>query len=98
MLSKLKSGFRPNEQDYDKITKNNICKIDDPVIKAARDLAWNKALYVAEKIHPVLGSVVHLANTIRQIREKHVVHSRSAKCGGILGNTNPDIVDFLAVF
>ena len=79
MLSKSKSGFMPNEHDLEKITKNNSCKMDDPVKKAARNLAWNKAQYVAEKIHPVLGSVVHLANTIRQIREKHLVCSRSTK-------------------
>ena len=79
MLSKLKSGFMPNQRDYDTIATNNSCKMEDPVKKAARDLAWDKVQYVAEKIHPVLGSVVHWANTIRQIREKHVVHSRSKK-------------------
>ena len=79
MLSKFKTDFMPNQRDYDKIATNNGCKMDNPVEKAARDLAWNKAQYVAEKIHPVLGSVIHLANTIRQIREKHLVRSRSTQ-------------------
>ena len=79
MLSKLKSGFIPNQRDYDKIATNNSCKMEDPVKKAARDFAWEKAQNVAEKVHPVLGSIVHLANTIRQIREKHLVHCRSTK-------------------
>ena len=79
MLFKFKSDFMPNERDYGKIPTNKSYKMDDPVKKAARDLAWNKAQYVAEKIHPVLGSVVHLANTIRQIREKHLVRCRSTK-------------------
>ena len=79
MLFKFKSGFIPNERDYGKIATNKSCKMEDPVEKAARDLAWNKAQYVAEKIHPVLGSVIHLANTIRQIREKHLVRCRSTK-------------------
>ena len=79
MLFKFKSGFMPNERDHGKIGMNKSCKMEDPVEKAARDLAWNKAQYVAEKIHPVLGSVVHLANTIRQIREKHLVRCRSTK-------------------
>ena len=79
MLSKFKTDFMPNQRDYDKLATNNSCKMESPFEKAARDLAWNKAQYVAEKIHPVLGSVVHLANTIRQIREKHVVRSHSRK-------------------
>ena len=79
MLSKFKTGFMPNQRDYDKIATINSCKMEDPVEKAARDLAWNKAQYVAEKIHPVLGSVVHLANTIRQIREKHLIRVQSPK-------------------
>ena len=79
MLSKFKTDFMPNQRDYDTIATNNSCKMEDPVEKAARDLAWNKAQYVAEKTHPVLGSIVHLTNTIRQICEKHVVHSRSKK-------------------
>ena len=79
MLSKFKTGFMPNQRDYGKIATHNSCKMEDPAEKAARDLVWNKAQYIAEKIHPVLGSVVHLANTIRQIREKHLVRNRSTK-------------------
>ena len=79
MLSKFKTDFMPNQRDYEKLATNNSCKMASPFEKAARDLAWNKAQYVAEKIHPVLGSVVHLANTIRQIREKHLVRSRSTQ-------------------
>ena len=79
MLSKFKTDFMPNQRDYEKLATNNSCKMASPFEKAARDLAWNKAQYVAEKIHPVLGSVVHFANTIRQIREKHLVRSRSTK-------------------
>ena len=79
MLSKFKTGFMPNQRDYDKIATNNSCKAESPFEKVGRDLAWNKAQYVAEKIHPVLGSVVHFANTIRQIREKHLVRNRSTK-------------------
>lgn len=69
----------PNQRDYDTIATNNSCKMEDSVKKAARDLAWNKAQYFAEKIHPVLGSVVLWANTIRQIREKHLVRGQSPK-------------------
>ena len=41
MLSKFKTDFMPNQRDYDTIATNNSCKMEDPVKKAARDLAWD---------------------------------------------------------